>query len=470
MAGDGKENTELARLSKDVVNQLAAVIRTSQIHEPSNVAVVSSIDKLTSMINPLIEGEGTVTLELVGEYFYVNDARVKFPMEYVINFDYLVREFKRHLLGSINFRNAITREDVQNFLRAFGASTFSPDPFEKLSEGMPESANIGVGRLRKIKDEGGEFDIRKAVRRSYFNAVSFTKGVMQKIRSGESISPKRAKRVVGSLVDLLLEEEDLLLGMTSIKDYDEYTYHHSVNVSILSIALGQRLGFQKKWLLDLGIVALFHDLGKIEVPPQVLNKPGAFNEDEWRIMKKHPVWGVRAILSMKGFDATSIRAAIVAFEHHVHHDHTGYPRISKPADLDLYSRIVSLADQYDSMTSSRVYSRVPMAPDKALSVMMERAGTQLDPVLLKFFVNMVGVFPVGSLVMLDTRELGLVYSSNSALPARPKVLVIMDGQGRKVEGYMADTSEKDEAGRYRRSIARTLDPNKHKVNLAEYML
>jgi HD-GYP domain-containing protein (c-di-GMP phosphodiesterase class II) len=462
---------ELARLAKDVVNQFAAVIRTSQIHDPSNVAVVSSAEKLIAMLNPMIAEEGTVTLELVGEYFYLNDSRVKFPMEYIVNFDYLVREFKKHLLGSVTFRDELTQEDVQVFLKAFAASTFSEDPFSTFSEIMEQSEAIQIGKLKKIKDEGGDLDMRKVVRRSYFNAVSFTKGVMQKIKSGEKISAKRAKRVVGSLVDLLLEEEELLLGMTAIKDYDEYTYHHSVNVSILSIALGQRLGFQKRSLLELGIVALFHDIGKIHVPPEVLNKPASFTEDDWKIVRKHPSWGVRAILSMKGFDSTSLRSAIVAFEHHIHHDRTGYPKRSNPVDLDLYSRIVSIADQYDSMTSSRVYARVPMQPDKSLSVMVDRSGTQLDPLLLKFFINMVGVYPVGTLVMLDTRELGLVYSSNSMLPDRPKVLIIMDAGGaRATRGYMVDTSEKAEGGGYKRSISKTLDPNKYKVNLAEYLL
>jgi putative nucleotidyltransferase with HDIG domain len=293
---------------------------------------------------------------------------------------------------------------------------------------------------------------------------------MNKLKAGDAINVKRAKRIVGSLVDAIMEDEEFLLGMTAIKDYDEYTYHHSVNVSILAMALGHKLGFQKKALLDLGMVALFHDIGKTEVPPEVLNKPSSFTEDDWNIMRKHPFWGVRAILNMKGFDAVSVRAAIVAFEHHIHHDHTGYPKRSYPTDLDLFSRIVSIADQYDSMTSSRVYSRVPMPPDKALSVMLERSGTQLDPLLLKFFINMVGIFPVGSLVMLDTKELALVYSSNSMLPDRPKVMVIVDGQGRKAEqAYMVDLAEKTD-GQYKRSIIKTIDPNKYRINLAEYML
>ena len=222
------------------------------------------------------------------------------------------------------------------------------------------------------------------------------------------------------MVDLILEEEQLLLGMTTIKDYDEYTYHHSVNVSILAVALAQRLGLSKRALTELGLVALFHDIGKIEIPSEVLNKSTSFTDEEWHMVKKHPFWGARAILKMRGIDATVARAAIVAFEHHMYHDLSGYPKTRESFELDFYSKIISLVDQYDGMTSARVYSRIPMPPDRALSIMMERAGTQLDPILFKFFINMIGVFPVGTLVMLDTRELGLVYQSDTVFLDRPR--------------------------------------------------
>jgi|Deesub1362A_J573_1020465.scaffolds.fasta_scaffold00004_206 HD-GYP domain-containing protein (c-di-GMP phosphodiesterase class II) len=463
------EQPELSKVAKDIVNLLAAIVRTSQIHDPSNIAVVNSVDKFVAMINPLIAREGSITLELVGEYFYINETRIKFSMEYLLSFDTLMREFKKHKLGSITFKGAITAEDMRIFLKAFIASSFSDTPFETLSEGIEDVESLSVGVLRKIKDEAGDQDIRKVVRRTYFNAVSFTKGVMSKVKAGEKINVKRAKRVVESMVDLILDQEELLVGMTAIKDYDEYTYHHSVNVSVLAIALGQRLGLPKKSLLELGLVALFHDIGKTEVPIDVLNKPTAFTDEEWRIMKQHPLWGVRSILKMKGFDVVSVRAAIVAFEHHIRHDPTGYPKTMQLSELDLYSRIVSIADQYDSMTSARVYSRNPLPPDRALSIMMERAGAQLDPLLLKFFINMVGVFPVGTLVMLNTKELGLVYSSNAMLPDRPRVMVIMDSEGRRVPGYIVDLAEKKD-GKYTRTIMKTMDPNKYRINLAEYML
>lgn len=460
----------LDRVAKDLINQLAAIIRTAQIHDPSNVAVRKAVDRFISLINMLLSSEGKVMLELVGEYFYLNEARVKFSMEHLLNFDYMVKEFKRLSLGSLTFQNKITSSDMQAFLKAFIAASFSQDPFEELAEGLKQQNNLSVGKPRKIVDEGKERDIRRVVKQTYFSAVSFTRGVMKKIKSGEKINARRAKRVVQSMVDMLFQEEELLIGMTAIKDYDDYTYHHSVNVSILSMTLGQKFGFTKHALLELGLVALFHDVGKVEVPIKVLNKPASFNEEEWKLMKRHPYWGVRSILSMKEFDMVSIRAAIAAFEHHQYLGDGGYPTRKYVGTLDLYSRIVSIADQYDGMTSARVYSRNPLSPEKALSLMQERAGVQLDPLIFKFFVNMVGIYPVGSAVMLDTRELALVYSNNIMSPSRPNVMIISDPHGNKVQGYKVDLTEKLSTGHYKRSIVRVMDPAKYKINLAEYLL
>ncbi|MCL5024239.1 MAG: HD-GYP domain-containing protein [Nitrospirae bacterium] len=464
-----REDLEIARNAKDIINQIAVVIRTAHIHDAGNIAVLTGIERLLSLVNPLVDGDGTLTLEVVGEFFYMNESRVRYSMEYLLNFDFLIREFKRRDLGSITIHSPITSEDIQVFVKAFLNSSFSDTPFNALSEGTAGVNSLSVGPLKKIVEEG-EFDIRKLVKRTYFNAVSYTKGVITKIKSGERVNIKKAKRVVESMVDMILEEEELLVGMTAIKDYDEYTYHHSVNVSILSVALGQRLGLSRKALTDLGLVALFHDIGKMEVPAEILNKPTNFSEDEWKIIKKHPFWGVRAILKLKGLDATSVRTAIVAFEHHLNYDMSGYPKVSRHFDLDFYSKIVSLADQYDAMTSSRVYSRVPMAPDKALSIMMERAGTQLDPLLFKFFINMIGVFPIGTLVLLDTKELGLVYGGNTMFQDRPRVLIIIDHGGNRVKGHVVDLTEKGRGGRHLRTIVKTMDPNKYRINLAEYML
>jgi HD-GYP domain-containing protein (c-di-GMP phosphodiesterase class II) len=469
---EDREDAEILRSGRDVINQIAVFVRTSQIHSLNNVAVLRAIDRFVATVNPIMErldsGEELV-LELIGEFFYLNGSRVRYPMEYLFNFDFLVREFRKRGLGSIIFHGEVTSMDISKFIEVFISSSFAGEPFNLLSSGASEIDSISVGPLKKITEDGNG-DIRKIVKKTYFNAVSFSRGVISKIRSGEKVSLKKAKRVVESMVDMILGEEDLLLGMTAIKDYDEYTYHHSVNVSILSIALGQRLGMSRKALTELGLVALFHDIGKIEVPAEILNKPTNFSEGEWTIVKRHPFWGVRAILKLRGLDPTSIRTAIVAFEHHLNYNLMGYPAVSRRFEIDFYSKIVCLADQYDGMTSSRVYSRVPMPPDKALSVMAERTGSELDPLLFKFFINMIGVFPIGTLVLLDTRELGLVYGSNSTFHDRPRVMIIVDSSGERVKGDVVDLTERDAGGRFVRSIIKTLDPNKYRINLAEYFM
>ena len=468
LSTDNKEDREIHRSGQDIINQLAVILRTAQIHDPGNIAVTSAIEKFILVINQLTASELSVALELIGEFFYIADIRIRYSMEHLLNFDFLVREFKRREIGRVIFRNPVSADDVQIFLKAFIASGYSDAPYEKMLDIMTQSENIDVDRLQKIAEE--EVDARKVIKKSYFNAVSYTRGVMTKIKQGEKVNIKKAKRIVESMVDHLIEEEKFLMGMTAIKDYDEYTYHHSVNVSILSIALGQRLGLNRQFLTEIGLVALFHDIGKIEIPNEVLNKATNFTEDEWKIMKKHPVWGVKAILKLRGMDTSAIRAAVVSFEHHMNYDLSGYPKVRQYTELDFYSKLVSLADQYDAMTSSRVYSRIPLSPDKALSIMMERSGTQLDPILFKFFINMVGVFPIGTLVMLDTKELGLVYESDVMFADRPRVLLIIDNKGERVNGPVINLTEKDTAGKYFRTIVKTLDPNKYKINLAEYLL
>lgn len=455
--------------SQNLINQISILIRTSQFHDPDNVAVMNVLEKALPMLNNFVEREGALRLDLVGEFFYLNDSRVKYPMEFLLNFDYLSREFRRRDMGTLVISAPLSEEEVKAFLRAFISSGYSNTPFEALEAMIEELDNLRIERLKKVVEEG-DVDRRKIVKKTYFNAVSFTKGVITKLKAGEKVSIKRAKRIVESMVDLILSEDQLLIGMTAIKDYDDYTYHHSVNVSVLSIAIGQKIGLHRRSLTELGLVALFHDIGKMNVPKEILNKPTAFTEEEWKTIKRHPYWGTLAILKLRGLDRISIQAAIVAFQHHLNYDLSGYPKVKEQQDLDFYTKIVSIADQYDAMTSSRVYQRVPLPPDRALSIMMDRSGSEIDPILFKFFVNMVGVYPVGSLVLLDTREMGLVYECNPLLADRPRVMVIVDSTGKKIDGHVVDLSEKDETGRYKRTIVKTLDPNKYKVNLAEYLL
>jgi HD-GYP domain-containing protein (c-di-GMP phosphodiesterase class II) len=472
-----KEDGNIQKTAGEIVNQLSIVLKTALIHDPSNIAVITAVEKLFTLMKPIMESEKSITLQLSGEFFYMNESRIRYSLEFLLNFDFLIKEFRKRELGKVAFTDPLKSDDILIFSKAFVTAGFSDSPFVKMSEILEASDAVQIDLLKKIVEdrlkkvnEGEEVNTRRFIKKTYFNAVSYTKGVLIKIKSGQKVDLKKAKRIVESMVDQLLEDEQFLLSLTAIKDFDEYTYHHMVNVSILSMSLGQRLGLSRQALTELGLAALFHDIGKLEIPYELLNKPSSFTDEEWKIIKKHPIWGVKAILGLGRFNSSAIRALIVSFEHHLYCDFSGYPKVKKYRELDLYSRLVTLADQYDAMTSARVYKRTPMSPDKSLSIMLEGTGSQLDPLLFKFFTNMVGIYPIGTIVMLNTKEIGLVYECNAAFADRPRVLIIIDSQGKSVRGPVEDLSEKDETGRHIRTIMKTLDSNKYKINLAEYLL
>ncbi len=462
------QEKEINQKARDLLNQLSALLRTSHVHDTANEAVISGIDRLVSVVNELADDQQTVGLKLRGEYFYLNDLRIRYSLEHLINFDFLTREFKKRELGGVIFISNVNHNDIRTFIAAFISSSFSQKPFDSIEKKMSEVQSVTVEKLMKIA-ESEPLDPKKMVRKTYFNAVSYASGIMRKIHTGEKVSLKTSKRIVASVVDQIVEEEQLLLGMTVIKEYDEYTYHHSVNVSILSMALGQRLGMNRKMLTDLGMMALFHDIGKINVPNEILNKPASFDEDEWKIIRKHPFWGAKALLKLRKIDEFSIKSAIVAFEHHLNYDLSGYPKIRRRFELDLFSRIISVADWYDAITSARVYTRTPLPPDRALYVMLENSGTRLDPLILKFFINMVGVFPIGTIVMLNTNELGFVSGTNQLFLKRPKVTIIIDREGYRVTGTTVDLTEKDEQNEYIRTIIKTVNSAKYKMTIARYL-
>jgi len=261
-----------------------------------------------------------------------------------------------------------------------------------------------------------------------------------------------------------------LLGLSTIKNYDEYTHNHSVNVSIYSLMLGAKLGLSKMILAELGLAALFHDVGKTKIADSILNKPGTLSEGEWKVMRSHPAMGVREILAFHQLADIKPRILFGIFDHHLNLDLSGYPRMKRKKKQTIFGRIITIADVYDAMTSSRCYRKEPYSPTDALKLMRKECGAHFDPVLFKVFVNAMGIYPIGSLVQLDGDELGIVYNTNPDpdLLDRPTVLTISSEDAR---GRTINLSKRDrETGGFKRSIIRCLDPKKYNVSVQEYFL
>ena len=212
----------------------------------------------------------------------------------------------------------------------------------------------------------------------------------------------KARKVVNYFVDILAEDSAVLLGIAALKNYDEDTYHHSVQVSILSLLIGSQLNLDRPLLIALGLAGLLHDIGKIRVPRELLARPGKLNLEEAQIVHRHTVYGAHILRELPGL----LRLAmVVAFEHHANYNLSGYPRITAKEVPHLFTRIVQVADVFDAATSSRRAYRRPKRPDATLKVIVEGAGTIFDPVLAKLAVQ----------VLADlSREAGRRNSSSHA--------------------------------------------------------
>jgi HD-GYP domain-containing protein (c-di-GMP phosphodiesterase class II) len=224
-------------------------------------------------------------------------------------------------------------------------------------------------------------------------------------------------------------------------------------------------------LTELGLTALFHDVGKSKIPIEVLNKPGALDEKEWALMKKHPMAGVETVLNLKQLAEINARMVIGIFDHHLKYNLTGYPNLHHKKEASLFGRILQIVDAYDAMTTPRVYKKVPFTLEQTLAIMLKESGIHFDPILFKVFVSLVGVFPIGSMVLLDSSEVGIVYKSHPDPKwiDRPQVILLAK-DGTEGERKILDLSETDQNGHFKWSIVKTLDPNQYHIDVVKYFL
>lgn len=470
------QKRHLLEKGKNLVSQFYATIRTAQIYDRTNSVYTRQAENLLGLIRSLLEGTGEFLLKSKEGYLFLNDTRLRFSFDGYASSKFIVETFRKLQFECIFFSPPLNREELDEFVFILAhADAEGEDPFENLQRRVVSS---GIEHLRVEKyapgsdvgDESEPEGQKKQAKKRFFKTLLVAQETMESAKSRRSINTVKSKRAIQFLIDQLIKNEGNLMSLTAIKSFDEYTFAHSVNVCILSVALGTRLGLSKGELSELGFAALFHDVGKVKLPIEILNKPGELTEEEWVEVRKHPIFGVKTLLSRRSIDRFCTRAMVVSFEHHLKLDHTGYPQTSARRDLDLFSRIVTIVDVYDSMTSGRVYAKTSLTPDEALRRMLQKQGRSFDPVLLKVFINMLGIYPVGSVVILDTGEIGVVMEAKPEELSRPQVAIIADRFGKRKKVETVDLTKMDEkTGEYKRTILRTIDPHRYKLDVARYI-
>ncbi len=253
-------------------------------------------------------------------------------------------------------------------------------------------------------------------------AVVLVKKMMNSYHFSTSLDIEGVKEMVNKIIDELLGNRDILYNLSEIKSVDDYTFEHSVNVCILSIITGIGLGFDLQRLRDLGTGAMLHDIGKLSIPQEILKKPSQLTVDEFEEIKKHTVFGYEML---KKTEKVNLVSAYIAFGHHERYDGSGYPLQLKNDNIQIYARIVAVADVYDALTSDRVY-RKKLKPNEVYEYITSLGVNHFDPKVIESFVKYVTLYPVGTGVQLNTRERGLVIKDNRSMPTRPVVRIVYD--------------------------------------------
>lgn len=250
--------------------------------------------------------------------------------------------------------------------------------------------------------------------------------VFTSIAEDKALDLERLASCAPILVEEVTAHANVTLDLAGLRRMDNYTFMHSLAVAVLAVAAGVELGLNRDQLLELSLAGALHDIGKLRVPLQVLNKPGKLDEREWQLMKRHPRLGAELLDQHSGL-STSILQGV--YQHHERADGSGYPHHLERSDISLYGRIIAVADFYDAMTSDRVY-RPGTAPHLAVEQLIGESLVFYDWSTVRSFIRSLAVYPVGSQVVMDNGEVGRVISYDREVPYRPRVLVIQDADGR----------------------------------------
>lgn len=478
---DAGDNTAVdsseQRISRAFIVALHGAVRAVRLYPVENAAVQKAIHELGVAADRVSRAEGECILRRVGDYLFLNDTRLRLTLDNYAAVVYVLGLLREAGIGGVGVATTADARAWIVLLAFLQSPPLEYPPEQRLEQLTMRLSQAGVGafRLLPITDDHDaldtELDSRERARQTYMRSLDVTREVISASRLGRSPGLKRVKRAVQGIVDAILTDPSSMMGLTTLREFDDYTFVHSVNVCIVSLALGRRIGLSRTQLLDLGLAALMHDIGKARLPLEVLNKRGQLDDADREVLRTHPWQGVIALLKLPVGAGRPWRSVLAAFQHHQKVDGTGYPAVIKPRPLTLFSRIIAVADGYDAATTTRVYQSVPWTPADVLRGMRDNPRLGLDPVVVKALINLTGIYPVGTLVVLDTFELALVHAVNPDPVAlsRPIVRVLSDGQGnRSPDTPLVDLASVDAQGSFLRTIIRTEDPERHGIRIGDY--
>ena len=446
--------------AEELIRRLAAALRGTELYSPNHPLVQRGVDAFTSAATERLQSTPSVVIGFIGDEVVVDGTRLPRGTASLIGF---ARDLRDRGIEKITLSRGLSRAEVGALLSVFGdRASRTPLPDRLVAKGV---RNVTLGRI--VVDEVSDDQAGiAAARRVYGAAVETAETLWNAAKAGDQPDPGAARKIIDGLARLVTQDRTSLMALTALKKYDNYTFTHMVNVAALAMAQARALNVEGPLLREFGFAALMHDIGKVHTPLEVLNKPDKLTSEEFTIMKRHVVEGAHILRRTPEMPAL---APIVAFEHHLKQDLSGYPENIGSRKLNLCTMIVSIADVFDALRSNRPY-RQGLATARIRSIMGEQGSPAFNQVLLKRFVNLMGLFPVGNLVRLSGDEVAVVTAEHPTDPFRPQVKILTDKAGALLEEpVLANTWERDSRGEHPYAVVEAVDPETVDIDPLKYL-
>jgi len=457
------------RTADEFMRRLAGALRGAQLYAPAHPLVQRGFESLQESLGQLLVEQPTIAIGILGQEVIVGETPLPRAAE---SMGELIRRLKSLGIERIAFDRGVTLDELTTLALTIahperrpgqtGPGVLPSDPLGALA-GL---AHIRVGRIL-VNDtvEKSTADVA-TIRRLYSDAATVAGSVWEMAKADGTPDPAAARALVDSLAQAVSANRTALIALTALKNYDNYTFTHMVNVSILTMSQARALGLDGTPLRELGLAALMHDIGKVRTPSDILNKPEKLTDAEFAIMRMHVVDGAEILRRTPEMPAI---APVIAFEHHLRLDGTGYPSGVARSGLNLGTMLCSIADVYDAMRSQRAYQQA-FPSDRILEVMRRNDGQQFDQHLVRRFTQLLGIYPPGNLVRLDSGALAVVVATHAPDPLKPRVRIVATAARERLDvPYDVNLWEMPADGPGPKTVAAPLDPAEYGVDPLDYL-
>ena len=442
----------------ELLRRFASGVRAAQLYAADHPLIGRNVEGLLAILKSLHTLQASITVGIVGNHLVVSDTPLPKASSGMAE---LIRRLKENKIERISFERGITPDETSAFMHAVAA--LGKNTATDTALAFP---HIRVGRIvteERVSD-GISGDIA-AIRQLYSKAVTAAEAAWESAQTEGQPDLPGAVQTVEGLADAVTQNRTALVALTAMRNYDNYTFTHMVNVSILTMGQARALGIEGKLLREFGLSALMHDIGKVRTPKEVLNKPDKLTDPEFEIMRRHTVDGAEIL---RRTPEMPILAPVVAFEHHLRSDGTGYPLGVKRASLNLGTMMCGIADVYDAMRSQRAYQQA-FPTDRILAVLRRNDGKQFDQNLVRRFVQLLGIYPPGNLVRLSSGEIAVVTQIHAPDPYRPRVRILINKEGTRLDlphdrNLWEPTREGEQA-----SVAAPVEPAEYGIDPLNYL-